>query len=67
MPGEILPTFVLTLPHDEPHRLAARLRSAERPVLGRLERERLRLDPRTVAADEEVALLTTLRKALAAG
>ena len=67
LPGESLPSFVLTLPNEEPHRLAARLRSAERPVVGRVEREALRLDPRTVAEDEEAALLATLRAALAAG
>ena len=63
LPGEGLPTFVLAIPHPEPHRLAASLRAAETPVVGRVEHESLLLDPRTVAESEEPGMLAALRAA----
>ncbi|PZC49868.1 MAG: L-seryl-tRNA(Ser) seleniumtransferase [Chloroflexi bacterium] len=64
LPGEGLPTFVLAIAQPEPHRLAAALRRAETPVVGRVERESVLLDPRTVAESEEAAFLATVRSAL---
>ncbi|MEX2236225.1 MAG: L-seryl-tRNA(Sec) selenium transferase [Dehalococcoidia bacterium] len=60
LPEESLPTFLLAIPEAEgvkPAELAARLRNAERPVIGRLADGKLLLDPRTVdvADDSYVA------------
>ena len=64
LPGEGLPTFVLAIAQPEPQRLAAALRRAETPVVGRVEQESVLLDPRTVAESEEAAFLATVRSAL---
>ena len=57
LPGETLPTKLLALPAAEPDRLAAALRAGNPPVVARIEEGRLVLDPRTVAPEEEGALL----------
>ncbi len=57
LPGETLPTWLVALEVDSPDALAARLRAGEPPVVGRIENDRLCLDPRTVFAGEEEALL----------
>ncbi|MCH8346858.1 MAG: hypothetical protein IIC87_08045, partial [Chloroflexi bacterium] len=42
----------------------SRLRQASPPVLARIERERLVLDPRTVAPSEDQAVVRALREAV---
>ncbi len=49
LPG---PAVAVSVPGVSPDQLAARLRSADRPVIGRIEDGRLLLDPRTLADDE---------------
>jgi L-seryl-tRNA(Ser) seleniumtransferase len=49
LPG---PAVALALPGVSADRLAARLRAADPPVIGRIEEGRLLLDPRTLADDE---------------
>ena len=44
--------------------LAARLRAGDPPVVARLERDRLLLDPRTILPEEDALLLDALRAAL---
>ncbi|HXN03377.1 MAG TPA: L-seryl-tRNA(Sec) selenium transferase [Candidatus Acidoferrum sp.] len=67
LPGERLPTTALAItPH--PGRAAGllqRLREHEPPVIGRIEQERVLLDPRTVLPDEDDALLDAVVAALA--
>ena len=60
-----VPTVLLTVarPGWSAERLAARLRSAATPVVGRVLDDRLALDLRTVAEDEEPLLLAALREA----
>ena len=69
LPGETLPTFVLSItPGDggiSAEELLRRLRQQPTPVIARIEDGRALLDPRTVAPDEEPELLSALRKALA--
>lgn len=48
LPGEVLPSVALALTAAAPDALAARLRQAEPPVVGRIRNDRLQLDPRTV-------------------
>ena len=66
LPGERLPTFVLTLRGDAPsaQRLAERLRGGDPSVVARVEKDALLLDPRTVADNETDALLAAVRAAL---
>jgi len=64
LPGETLPTRLLAIkgvPLDE---LARRLRTGEPAVVGRIERDMLLFDPRTVLPAEDDALLQALRRAL---
>jgi seryl-tRNA(Sec) selenium transferase len=65
LPEVTLPTYVLALPAGNPDALAARLRRGDPPVVGRIEGDRVVLDPRTVMPGEDEALLTAVRAALA--
>ena len=66
LPGEVLQTWLLGL--DPAGRtggaeaLAERLRRGEPPVIGRIEDERVLLDPRTVLPDQDEALLRVVSK-----
>ncbi len=63
LPGETLPTKLLTVPTDHPDQLAGALRDADPPIIGRIEADRLVLDPRTVLPEEEDALLKNVAAA----
>jgi L-seryl-tRNA(Ser) seleniumtransferase len=64
LPEETLPTWALALESDHVSALAAELRRATPPVIGRIESGRLLLDPRTVLPEQDGALLGALRRAL---
>ena len=68
LPGETLRTWLLSLEIDGidggADEVARRLRLGEPPVMGRIEEERVLLDPRTVLPEEDEALLQAVRKAL---
>ncbi len=64
LPGETLPTRLVALEVRSPNALAARLRRQTPPVIARVAGGQLLLDPRTVLANEEAALLRVLRSAL---
>ncbi|MBI2918865.1 MAG: L-seryl-tRNA(Sec) selenium transferase [Chloroflexi bacterium] len=64
LPGQTLPTRVVSLTVPRVDELAERLRAAEHPVIGRIAEDMLLLDPRTVLPEEEGALLFTLSEAL---
>ena len=70
LPGTTLPTRLLAISvkgsSGQAQELSRRLRSQEPPVVGRIERNRLLFDPRTVFPEEDEALLRALRTALAA-
>lgn len=69
LPEEGLPTYLLAVSPPAgctANELAARLRRANPPVVARIERDCLVLDPRTVDPEEDDNLLSTLRAALAA-
>lgn len=63
LPGETLPTRVLALEARAPNALAARLRAGPRPIIARVAEGRLLLDPRTVAMEEDEALVEGVRGA----
>lgn len=61
LPGETIPTFLLTFSAPNPNRLLARLRQARPPVIARLQDDRLVLDPRTVLPEQENELMNSLK------
>lgn len=63
LPGEVLPTWVLSLRVLHPDRFLARLRMGDPPVVGRTENDRVLLDPRTVLPDQDAALAGALKAA----
>jgi L-seryl-tRNA(Ser) seleniumtransferase len=67
LPGERLPTSAVAITPRPGHAtdLLGRLRGHEPPVIGRIEQERVLLDPRTVLPDEDDALLDAVVAALA--
>ena len=67
LPGQTLPTRLCAVAVDSPDRLARLLRAGDPPVIGRIEDDRLLLDPRTVLPDQDRSLLDALRQALVAG
>jgi L-seryl-tRNA(Ser) seleniumtransferase len=67
LPGEALPTRVLLAPrHRDAVQLAAALRKQRPAIVGRIERDRLVLDLRTVLPEEDATLIGVLRTALMA-
>jgi L-seryl-tRNA(Ser) seleniumtransferase len=64
LPGEGIPTFVLSLAVKSPDRFLAKLRRLTPPVIGRTENDRVLLDPRTVLPEQETALLEGLKSVL---
>ena len=65
LPGATLPTSLVALNGEHPLRAAARLRHLDVPIIGRVEDDRLVLDPRTVLPSQEQALLDGVTAALA--
>jgi L-seryl-tRNA(Ser) seleniumtransferase len=61
LPEVTLPTFVLALAPGGADRDAARLRRGDPPVVGRVEDDRLVLDPRTVLPGEDALVVSALR------
>ena len=64
LPGETLPTYVLALNVKNPEQFTARLRTQNPAVITRTEKDLILLDPRTVLADQENALLSILKSLL---
>ena len=64
LPGETLPTFLLSLQVPSPNRFLARLRQSLPPVIARLENDRVVLDPRTVLPDQDNDLLIAMKSVL---
>ena len=60
LPGTSLPTKLVAITNDDPESLAFRLRTADMPVIGRIQDGRVLLDPRTVLPDQGAVLLRTL-------
>ncbi len=67
LPGEVLPTSLVSIdgdPYGGAETLARGLRAGPPPVLGRIEDERVLLDPRTVLHEQDEALLRVVSGAL---
>jgi L-seryl-tRNA(Ser) seleniumtransferase len=67
LPEETLPSWALGLETAHPARLAAAFRQSTPPVIGRIDDDRLLLDPRTVLPEQDEILMSTLRLVLAPG
>ena len=65
LPGESLPTHVLSLTTARPDDLLSKLRAQEPPVIARAEKGSVLLDPRTVQAEEQHLLIAGVRAVLA--
>jgi L-seryl-tRNA(Ser) seleniumtransferase len=63
-PDQMLPTWVIELAVAKPTAFEAALRHAGTPVIARIEREKIILDMRTVADEEEEALAKAVRAAV---
>lgn len=64
LPEETLPTFLVALNVRGPNRVLTTLHAAQPAVIARLQDDRLVLDPRTVLAEQESALLGSLLQVL---
>ena len=66
LPGETLPTWVLSLDclNVGAERVMRRLRESDTPVVARIDENRVLLDPRTVLPEEDGPLLDALRSAV---
>jgi L-seryl-tRNA(Ser) seleniumtransferase len=64
LPEETMPTFLLALPVTQPNRFMARLRTANPPIIARVQDDQVVLDPRTVLPEQEGALLVGLQNVL---
>ncbi len=67
LPGATLPTFTLALAARSPNKFLKNLRESHPPVIARAENGKVLLDPRTVFAEQDSALLNALRNALDEG
>ena len=65
LPGESLPTAAAAITSGSADQLARQLRRQDPPLVGRVEREAVLLDPRTVDPTEDAAVVRTVRSALA--
>ncbi len=64
LPGQTLPTKVLSIAVDSVDALAEKLRQATPPVIARIEDDQLLFDPRTVLPEQDKALIAALQNAL---
>jgi L-seryl-tRNA(Ser) seleniumtransferase len=64
LPEESLPTRLVALSAPDIDAVAKRLRLSDPPVVGRVERDRLLLDTRTIAVRDYPALIRVLKAAL---
>ena len=66
LPEEEMDTYLIALDVRHPDRFLATLRTMNPPIIARVKAEKVVLDPRTVLAEQEDALLVGLQNALTA-
>jgi L-seryl-tRNA(Ser) seleniumtransferase len=64
LPDESLPTFALALTRRSPNRFLERMRQLTPPIIARLEKERILLDPRTVLPEQDVMMIPLIQTLL---
>jgi L-seryl-tRNA(Ser) seleniumtransferase len=60
LPGESMPTWVLSLSVPSPDKFLAQLRAADPPVIARTENDKILFDPRTVLPEQDNELVRVL-------
>jgi L-seryl-tRNA(Ser) seleniumtransferase len=63
LPGDTLPTYVLSLTVPQPDDFISRLRRHNPPLIARIERDRVLLDPRTVLPSQDGDVVRALQNA----
>lgn len=61
LPGESLPTFVLSLDLPKPSKFLAKLRQQTPAIIARAENDRVLLDPRTVLPEQDAVFLASIK------
>ena len=64
LPEETLPTFLLAVTIRKPDRVLAKLREGGKPVIARIENEKIVFDPRTVSPDQDSTVIEIVRSVL---
>ncbi|HEY6569730.1 MAG TPA: L-seryl-tRNA(Sec) selenium transferase, partial [Candidatus Limnocylindrales bacterium] len=64
LPGQVLPSRAVCVPSSEPNRLLGRLRAGSPAVVGRIERDSVVLDLRSVEPADDAPLAAAVRSAL---
>jgi len=64
LPGESMPTFVLSINVKSPNKFMEKLHRQQPPIIARTENDRILLDPRTVLPEQDGALIVGLINAL---
>src|SRR5438270_2840594 len=64
LPGQTQPSWAIALESDSPDRLAAALRAADPPVIGRIEDDYVLLDLRAVLPEQDGLLERAVRAVL---
>jgi len=64
LPGESMPTVVLSLNVKSPDKFLKKLRDAHPPIIARTENDKVLLDPRTVIFEQDQFLITILNSLL---
>lgn len=62
LPGEILPTWVLTVEVDHPQKLLADLRGGSPAIIGRIENDRVIFDPRTILPQSDINFIKAFKQ-----
>lgn len=64
LPGEKMPTFLLSLKFEKPEKFTRKMRDRETPIIGRIEDDQILLDPRTVLPEQDNLFLNEMEKIL---
>lgn len=64
LPGEVFPTFLISLAVKSPDKFLKKLRAENPPIIARTMNDKILLDPRTVLPSQEGALLAGLKNTL---
>jgi L-seryl-tRNA(Ser) seleniumtransferase len=64
LPGETLPTRLLAIKTKSPKNTVANMRALRTPIIARIEKDRILIDPRTVLPGQENDLIRGLERAI---
>ena len=64
LPGETIPTWVLSIPVKSPDKFLKKIRSAQPAVIARVHNNEILLDPRTVLIEQDGLLISCIKECL---